>query len=83
MEMSHEYDYYSKEFQSRILASLIHYPDHPDQSLPVIGPSYLTLPMHSQIALAIHKAYDKKRPEESQVDFGNALSFSVCHPQKK
>jgi len=57
MEMSHDYDRYSKEFQARILALLIHYPE---QSLPVIDPGYFTLSMHSQIALAIHKAYDKK-----------------------
>jgi len=36
---------------------LIHYPE---QSLPVIDPGYFTLSMHSQVALAIHKAYDKK-----------------------
>jgi hypothetical protein len=57
MEMSHEYDHYSKEFQSRILALLIHYPE---DSLHVIDPSYFKLPMHSQIALAIHKAYNGK-----------------------
>jgi len=55
--MSHEYDHYSKEFKSRILALLIHYPE---DSLHVIDPSYFTLPMHSQIALAIHKAYNGK-----------------------
>jgi len=35
--MSLEYDHYSKEFQSLILALLIHYPE---DSLSLIDPSY-------------------------------------------
>jgi AAA domain len=55
--MSVDYDDLSETFQARILALMAR---HPEDSLPLIDPSYFTSYMHSQIAHAIQEAYRDK-----------------------